>query len=71
MHNNIPADLLSPAGRIDEAASILAAGVRRLRERNSGEPPVEKRQVVVDFPDGRSSHVHGHNDGKEWTWRDR
>ena len=71
MHNHIPADLLSPADRIDEVASILAAGVRRLRQRKSGKPPVEKRKVVLDFPAGRSSDVHDKNNRKERTWQDR
>ena len=56
MQNALSPDLMPPAERLNEVASILAAGLLRLRVRETTANPSEQRQVLLDFPAGRSSH---------------
>ncbi len=67
MHNHIPADLLSPAERLDEVASILADGVQRLLIRKKQTKTSGREKVFVDFAAQGSSHVHNQNERRERT----
>ncbi len=58
--NALRPELMSDAGRLDEAAEILARGIVRLRQRQEGQPPPlssERGDIWLDFTAGRCRHA--------------
>ena len=52
--SHVDPDLMSAGERLDEVAAILAAGIRRLREKQSKSSTL--RDVSLDFSAPRSVH---------------
>ena len=57
--NGINLDRLSPAERLSELAVILAAGLTRLRARQSSRVSGERENSFVDFTAHQSGHATG------------
>ena len=56
MINALHPNHLTAPERIDELASILAAGLIRLRARKSSRLSVDRGDCCLDFPEHRSGH---------------
>lgn len=56
MHNALPPDRMSATERLDELASILAAGVFRLQERKSRRLSADRRESHLHFPPDQRRH---------------
>jgi hypothetical protein len=54
--NALHPNRMSTAERLDELASILAAGLIRLRARKSRQLSVDQGDSCLDFPAHRSGH---------------
>jgi len=55
--NPLPADLMTAEQRLDEIAQILAAGLLRLRRRESKRQPSDLEKNRLDFTPDRSVHA--------------
>ena len=56
MPNALDPDLMTAAERLGELASILAAGLIRLRARQSRKLSVDRGDSCLDFPQPQSGH---------------
>ena len=56
MPNALHPDLMTTAERLAELASILAAGLIRLRARQSRKLSADRGDSCLDFPQPRSGH---------------
>ena len=54
--NSFPPDRMTTAERLDELASILAAGLIRLRARQSSKLSADFGDSCLDFPGYQSGH---------------
>ncbi|MDA1308599.1 MAG: hypothetical protein O2985_03230 [Proteobacteria bacterium] len=54
--NPFPPDRMTTAERLGELASILAAGLIRLRARQSSKQSADRGDSCLDFPGHRSGH---------------
>ena len=54
--NALSPDRMTPAERLDEMAAILAAGLRRLRARQSSKKSGERGESSLDFTPRQRGH---------------
>ncbi len=54
--NPLHPNQMTPAERLDELASILAAGLIRLRARQSSKQSADRGDSCLDFPGHQSGH---------------
>ncbi len=65
MQNALSPELMTPTERLEDVASILAAGLLRLRARETMAVSGEREQVLVDLGPEGSGHAATKN-----VWRD-
>jgi hypothetical protein len=54
--NTLDANRMTPAGRLDEVADILASGLIRLRTPKSSRLSADRGDSCLDFAEHRSGH---------------
>jgi hypothetical protein len=56
--NALPADRMTAAERLDEIAGIMAAGLMRLKSRQSSSLSADLGECLVDYPADQSGHAN-------------